>query len=295
MAPLVGFTFNKIVIIQSLEPHEIETGRYLSEYVTSLIEQSERYNIPIQVISCSSAIGFLEALKELTREAESGEIPLLHVDCHGCPVDGLEFENSSTLSWKELSAALLPLNISSRFNLLAVFSACYGAYFLEQMQAIEPAPCWCLVAPTEKVDVSEVMGGFRVFYSALFSEHNMGPAITAISQCRLSHGRWLSKPAEQWFENLIIGYIKEHCNLQTARERAKVIFRERKSLGKKRLGTGALLRIIRKANREKLLSKYFDIYFITEQLPQNIKRFENVYRRVETQLNKLRNSGKYCI
>lgn len=192
MTPLVGFTYTKIVIIQSLEREEVETGKILFEFLASLGTDNESYDVPIEIISCGHAGQFLEILHQLTQDATAGTIPLLHVECHGDPLDGLEFENSSTLSWESVSEALRPLNIASKFNLLAVFSACFGAHFLGQMEAIQPSPCWCLVAPTERVDVAEVMGGFRAFYSALFNDNDMGSAVRAISQCRLSHGRWLS-------------------------------------------------------------------------------------------------------
>ncbi|WP_143519187.1 hypothetical protein [Pseudomonas sp. QTF5] len=294
MTSLAGFTFNRIVIIQSLEPDEVETGKILSEYLTSLGTETESFNVPIEIISCSHANQFLEILHQLTQEAATGNIPLIHVECHGDQFEGLEFENSSTLSWERVAAALLPLNIASRFNLLAVFSACFGAYFLGQMGAIQPCPCWCLVAPTKRVDVAEVLSGFRTFYYALFNDIDLGSATHAISKCRLSHGRWLSKPAEIWFENLVTGYIKEHCTKQAARKRAKIMFRQLKKNGTHR-GIGALLRMLRNRNKTDLLDKYFETYFITKQIPENSKRFENSRKRVQTRLSELRDSRQFYL
>jgi hypothetical protein len=294
MMPLAGFTFNKIVIIQSLEPDEVETGKILFEFISSLGSETEFYDVPVEIINCGHARDFLEIMSRLTQDAANGDIPLLHVECHGSALDGLEFENSSTLSWESVSEALLPLNIASRFNLLAVFSACFGAHFLGQMGAMHPSPCWCLVAPTKRVDVAEVLGGFRAFYSALFHENNMGSAVRAISKCRLSHGRWLSEPAELWFESLVTGYVKQHCNQQAARTRAKQMFRQLKKERKHR-GIGALLRMLRQRNRTDLLNKYFETYFIIEQLPENTQRFASTRRRVQKRFSELRDSGKFLI
>jgi hypothetical protein len=292
MTPLAGFTFTKIVIIQSLEPDEVETGRILSDFITSLGTDNESCNVPIEIIECGHAGQFIEILHLLTQDAAKGTIPLLHVECHGHPLDGLEFENSSTLSWERVSEALLPLNIATKFNLLAVFSACFGAHFLGQMGAIQPSPCWCLVAPTERVDVAEVMGGFRTFYSALLNDYDMGSAVRAISQCRLSQGRWLSEPAELWFENLVTGYVKEHCNEESSQRRAKEMFRILKKQGNY-VSIGGILRMLRKQNKADLPNKYFEIYFITEQIPENSRRFENTLKRVEARLAELRDSGQY--
>ena len=294
MTSLAGFTFNRIVIIQSLEPDEVETGRVLYNFIASLDNDDAPYSLPVEIITCGHAGEFLEILEQLTQEAATGNLPLLHVECHGSPLDGLEIENSSTLTWERVSEALLPLNIATNFNLLAVFSACFGAHFLGQMGAITPSPCWCLVAPTERVDVPEVMGGFRAFYSTLFNKNNMGDAVRAISKCRLSHGRWLSEPAELWFEKLVTGYIKEHCTKQASRARAKIMFRQLKK-NSKHHSIGSLLRTLRKINKTDLTNKYFEIYFITDRIPENLHRFQDTRKRVQAKLNEYRASGKFSI
>lgn len=293
MHELSGFTFSKIVIIQSLEPEEVQTGQILSDYISGLPGYMN-YQPPITVINCKHANQFLEILQDLTQDAAAGDIPLLHIECHGNIKDGLEFENSSTLSWDRLSAALIPLNIATRFNLLAVFSACFGAHFVSQIEPIEPSPCWCLVAPTERVGVDELLQGFRVFYSALINDNDMGAAVRSISNCRLSHGRWLSKPAELWFEQLVTGYVKTHCTEPAARKRAQEMYRELKRKGN-RCSLGSLIRMLRKRNRQCLHSDYFDNFFMISQIPENFLRFETARNRIVIKIEEFRHSGKYVI
>lgn len=290
---LTGFTFNRIVIIQSLETGDAETGRALHEHITA----NERFvaaRLPIEILNCGYAGQFLELIQKLTQEATTGNVPLLHVECHGDPKEGLEFQNGSTLHWEELASALLPLNRASRFNLLAVFSACFGAHFLGQMGAINPAPCWCLVAPTEKVSPGELMAGFRAFYSGLFNNGDMGAAVRAISKHRLSHGRWLWEPAELWFEKLVTSYVEIHCCKPAARKRAKRMYRQLKKQGEHK-GIGALLRSLKRRNRSDLLGEYFDGYFMTAELPDNIQRFQNVRQRITSKLATLRSTRRYCV
>ena len=120
---VAGFTLTKVVIVQSLELHEIETGRILSEYVAAQMHE-HNVSVPLELLNCSNAEEFLGILRRLTADAVShNEIPLVHVECHGSPTEGLEFENGSTLAWPDVAAALLPLNLSTGFNLLTVFSA----------------------------------------------------------------------------------------------------------------------------------------------------------------------------
>lgn len=290
---LSGFTFNRIVIVQSLEPSDTETGEILSQFI--LGEQKiAGINLPIEVIKCGYAAEFIQIVQRLTTEAAAGNIPLLHVECHGDPKEGLEFENGSTLSWESVASALLPLNIASGFNLLSVFSACFGAHFLGQMGAITAAPCWCLVAPTETVDPGEILGGFRAFYSALFRVKNMGSAVNAIARCKLSRGRWLSEFAEVWFETVVTGYVEAHCNKSAARERARKIYRKLKAQGQYK-SIGALLRLLRERNRQDLLGEYFNTYFVTEKVLGNRQRFESARQRVIAKISRLRNTGRYIV
>lgn len=290
---LSGFTFNRIVIVQSLEPREVSTGVLLSDFI-SRHSEIVNANLPIEVINCGYAGEFLQIVNRLQAEAASGNIPLLHVECHGDSHAGLEFENGSTLAWERVSEALRPLNIASRFNLLAVFSACFGAHFLGQMGVIEPAPCWCIVAPTEEVDPGEILAGFREFYTALLNDGDMGSAIKAIARCPLSKGVWLCQLAETWFEELVTGYVKVHCTEAAARARARVLHRKLKSEGQNK-SVGSLLRILRVRNRESLLGEYFDKYFTTREVPENIQRFDNVKQRVKAELAALRSTGRYVI
>jgi hypothetical protein len=198
------------------------------------------------------------------------------------------------LAWDRVANALLPLNIASRFNLLAIFSACFGAHFLSQMDTIGPAPCWCLIAPTKKVDPGEILGGFRVFYSALFKDADMGSAVRAISRCQLSHGEWLWEPAEIWYQRIVTGYIKVHCTESAARERARTIYKDAKKDGK-RTSLGSILRIMKKKNRDAFTGDYFDRFFIIDIIPENNIRFAKTKERVANTLATLRNIGKYAI
>lgn len=284
-----GFYFNRIVIIQSLESHEVETGALLSEYIIGLDNTQS-----VEVINCSSANDFLEVIKKLVTCAYSGSIALLHVECHGDIENGLEFQNSSVLGWEQVASSLRALNIASKFNLLAVFSACFGAYFLGQMGSIKPAPCWCLLAPTKQINPAEVLRGFRVFYRALYNDSDLATAMNAIHACDLDEGEWFCQSAETWYEMVTSDYVKNHCEKAVARERAKILHRRLKLAGIHK-GVGSILREIQKSNRKNFLSKHFEIYFMTSEIPENIQRFKNTRQRINKEIEELRNTGRYVI
>jgi hypothetical protein len=287
------FTFRRIVIIESLDANEVKTGEILQKFISAdagFIATGSS----VELLECGYAGQFLQILQELTLAAASGDVPLLHVECHGSMEEGLEFANGSMLSWGQVSGALLPLNRASGFNILAVFSACFGAHFMGHVAAISPAPVWCAIGPTGKVDPSEIMGGFLTFYSVLFSDEDMSQAVKAISKHQLNQGKWMTLTAEDWFETMVIAYVKGLCTKAIMKTRAKAMFRQLKDEGKY-LGMGACTRILQKGNRESLTGQFFDKYFMTDLLPRNVQRFENTRKHMEARLEMLRSTGLYVL
>jgi hypothetical protein len=176
-------------------------------------------------------------------------------------VQGLEFANASTLSWTDLAHALKKLNIATQFNLVAVFSACFGGHFLGQMgSALEPAPCWCMVAPTETVDAGEILATFRSFYSALINTNDIGVAIQRISSINLSSGSWFAQTAEAWFEMLLDSYVKEHCTKHAARLRIKKLQLEILQNGR-HASMGSLKRQLKKNKSRNAIGRLFQQLF----------------------------------
>ncbi len=223
------------------------------------------------------------------------EFPIVHVECHGSLEEGLEFENGSTLPWGELALELLPLNVACKFNLLAVFSACFGGHSLSQLGVIRPAPCWCIVAPTETVDPGEILNGLRTFYSTLLLRADAGKAVAEISKARLSQGHWFGQAAEMWFETVVLNYITKECTKEATRVRAKKLRRQMINEGGTPKSIGSITRELCRLNRENLKGKYFDAYFQTAEIPENTLRFQHARVRLELKLKEFRGTKEYCL
>lgn len=288
-----GFSFDKIVIVQSLGGADTLTGDVLLSYLSSICDV-ENIDLPIQLINCGSGSDFLSLIESLVAEAYAGTIPLLHVECHGDPNSGLDFSDGSSLSWELIAEFLVKLNIATRFNLMAVFSACFGFYFVEKMGAIERSPCRCLVAPLSKVYEHEIMEAFREFYSNLLVSRSVSLAFKSLLKYKLNHGGWICTVAEEWFERLVVGYIEQHCSIRAGDVRMKKYFRYAKAK-QLRWSKGYIKRIFSKRNRHDFLNKYFNRYFLVGDIPENLVRFNDVRNRIGKRLQALRSTGKYYI
>ncbi|WP_157131802.1 hypothetical protein [Piscinibacter gummiphilus] len=288
------FKLSRIVIVESLEAGEVRTGLALSEFIKGLGDVIA-LELPVEYRSCESKGEFLEVIVNLSRETWSGnQAPLLHIESHGDPQFGLEFANSSLLSWDDLSSALVQLNKASRFNLVCAVAACYGAYFLDRFSTIDPAPCYALVAPNEAVDSAELMAGFRDFYRIMFQKRDAGLAVDTLLRRHRTRNVWFAQLAEGWYEHVSVGYVKAHCTKPMMRERCQKLLRKLRSEGDS-TSMGKLKRMLSRLNRTELVGKHFNTYFMTDEIPENIGRFQHVRTKVAQEVASLRATGRYLV
>lgn len=286
-----GFSFSRVVIIQSLGAvdGDIPTGRLIADYVEPVIKENE-FDIPVEVIDCESPEEFIETLKELTAKALLGDYPLLHVDCHGDFEAGLSFNNGSDLKWDSVASALTGLNIATKFNLLAVFSACFGFYFTETMGITKPAPCWCLVAPCAAIKQDEILNNLRRFYEELFSTKDIGLSIQNLEDNELQHGAWICSLTEELFDRQTEYYLKKHCSMESGKSRIDQYMEETKN----KITRKAMKVLFREQNKTALF-EYFDQYFSIVLVPENKSRFKKVRNRLVTRIKALQATKKYYL
>jgi len=287
-----GFRFSRVVVVESLEAHEFASGTRLVEYLQTQLGGLEA-SLPVVRVSCESAIEFRDTMSRLTAEAARGEIPLLHVECHGDEGFGLEFSNGSTLGWEELSLVLERLNRATHLNLVAVFAACFGAHFAAQLVPLRGAPCFALIAPTHTVDAGEILGSFREFYTTLFRSLDAGQAAAAVVKRGLSTGTWFADTAERWFVTMITTYVQTHVTWDAMIARAESI--RSKVPPEARPGRARALRQLRKAQQQELRENYFKTYFLVAEFPHHEARFCEAQRRLTSALDEFAQTGRYVL
>lgn len=284
-AMLAPFAFTKIVIVQSLEPHERPTGANLHTFLRGL-NGLLGLSVPFEYMECESAREFRSIMERLIDDCRGGHIPLLHVECHGDDRDGLIFENGSELAWRDTAELLTRLNEACRYNLFAVFAACFGAYFLGQISAYRSAPCYAIVAPTAITYPDELETGFKLFYKNLLQTWDAGIAVRRLQSHHLVYGRWFGETAETWFERVVEDYMKSRCTRKAMKPRIKRLYRRLLSDGN-RQSIGRLKRMIRQRNKQVFLDDYFDRFFGVNRFPENKGRFSAVHERVRRRLGDL--------
>lgn len=292
--PVARIRVSKLVIVESLEAHEVETGRITADLLEVLVAEHAP-TLRVQYEKCDSAIAFRSLVQSLAEEAYAGrEAPVLHLECHGSESMGLEFANGSCIAWDDLAETLNVLNVATSFNLLIILAACYGGQLLGEITAIRPAPCWCVVAPTRTVDPADVLRGFRTYYATLLKTGDAGHAAKQLSEVPVSSGEWFVQPAQTWFERLVVDYAETHCNRSAAKNRARAMVAKLRSEGVN-TSCDSMLENLRRQHRSDLTGKHFDTYFSTSLIPGSAERFSVTRERVAARLQELRATGRYFV
>jgi hypothetical protein len=289
---VAGFSFSKIIIIESLKPNEFNSADMLHGYIQCQLEDTQ-LGVTVEIVHCDSGAEFAQLVQRLKVAAlELGVWPVLHLECHGDSATGVEFSDGSELSWNEVAEILVELNFATRFNLLAVFAACFGFHFVKEISAITPSPCWCVVGPTDGVMPDEVARGFRSFYGNLLRHLDVAPALKALASEKLEAGKWLVQTAELWYQRIATDYISDHCSLTQTTRRAKQIRKELLKNGVKK-SIPEIEAILRRQTTKDLVSKYFETFFMISDVPEGMERFSHAKERLKTKINEMKATGKF--
>jgi hypothetical protein len=289
-----GFSFNRIVVLQSLPASEEQSGTTLVERI-KIVAKTESPALPIDLFDLKNAAEFFQKIEELAIYSQNtGSLPLLHIESHGDESDGLVFADDSEVSWGEVAKALEGLNIAMRCNLMVSFAACFGAHFLGALKDSERAPVWCLIGPSDKVYWDEILHSYLEFYTNILKDPDFANSINTLVKKPLAKGGlWLVQTSEEWMLRILSGYVEVHCTRAAADARARKQYRILKKENQ-RVAKGFLLKTLKQMNNDLLTSK-FDKYFMLDIYPEVGERFAGPRDRLANKLLQLKQSKKYHI
>lgn len=285
-----GFTFTQFYILSSLNPKEEYTANDLFKYIETE-RNNNGYDFELTHAKFQGIDQLQIIIKKINEQTLTGQIPLIHFECHGDPLDGLFFKDGTEIKWEALFEIITEINISSKFNLFVGLAACFGLNFIDKMNPVRPSPCWAVIAPVNEVDPGEVISGFRNFYGVLLRTGSVNEANRALKSAQ---GAWYMNNAEAWYYGCIKNYIETHCTPQAL----EPIISARHSQLLESGRNVSLLQIkenFMKHQLNYLTHRYFDQYFSTHVIPGNKHRFANVQNITQKLISDLRETGKYWI
>lgn len=285
-----GINFNQIIILSSLDKEEADTAGDLHKFIESeRIENNLNFETLLKPFE--SANDLENILSNIEENSRKGARPIIQIECHGDISEGLELTNGSTLSWDRLEQLLLPINVSTRFNLLVGIAACFGGHFIGKMVPTNPCPCWAVVAPAKEVDPGQVISGFRKFYGTLLRTKSINEAQNALKS---AEGTWFLNNAEQWYLEITKHYLNTYHTPKIMRSRVAQIHKKLKDEEKPQSMSFIKKELI-KLNRIDLMEVFFNDYFSTKAIPENIERFSSLKQKIERQIDNLKENGTHWV
>jgi len=184
MAYNTSFAFDSVVVLESLRPGDLRTGRDLFETTlapASVIDPgfvSEFYEP-------RSGPEFLGALATVCQTAQKyGRSPIVHIETHG-DKEGIALANGDVIPWQEVAPRLAAINRVSRMNLLVVAAMCHGWYLSAILRPTDRAPAFGIIGAQEDVPAGDLLDAMKQLYSCLIvPAHDLRVALDAANSGR---------------------------------------------------------------------------------------------------------------
>ena len=170
----------KVHIVEWLNEDDRRTGHEVFQEIELLGKASDP---PVEVLyhpiaTAGELAGLLHALADEYRRDR--RTPLLHLETHGAK-DGIEARGEA-IDWRDLAAALVPLNRLTGLNLVVVLAACEGFYGTAMLRPnFGQAPFRGLIGPNREVSDRELLQGSVAFYGTIFRRLDGDRAIRAMN------------------------------------------------------------------------------------------------------------------
>jgi len=265
--------FNAIVVLDSIPPDQLQSARRLAENIEA-IGAAYPPAVSVERIRIGGLEDFFAAFDRLrARTSVDGFMPLLHFECHGSE-DGFELSDGSCIEWAKLKEPLTQLNIVTGLNLMVCVAACTGGALLKVVTALDRAPLWGLIGPSEAMGAGALEDAYAAFYDALVRTKNARVAIDALDAASAPHV-FMRITAQRIFLEAWQRY-KDITGDTALRKRAKRVRKRLIDDSRNPPNVKTVMRQMR-ALEPQLFERYKESFFLQDLYPENAGRFDIRY------------------
>lgn len=163
--------FNTLFWISSLAEAERGVTRRLLEDLEPLCAASK---LPFEHYEPTTAAELLNSLDNIIGRSKVGGLPLIHLDLHGTPEDGLQVAQSGErVSWAAIAEKFRDINVLTKNNLCVISGACYSVKLLKAIDVKRPSPFFILLAPEKEILAGDIEANTLGFYRDIISEKDI--------------------------------------------------------------------------------------------------------------------------
>jgi hypothetical protein len=133
-----GLVFNSIFWLTSPRPDEVRMVETMMDDVSVICKAR---GIPFQRYVVPTADQLIRALTEIEDAAREGCRPLIYLDMHGSPTEGVEIAvTNEMVAWDKVVDALRAINRLTENNLLVMAGVCFGLYAIKETIITDHTP-----------------------------------------------------------------------------------------------------------------------------------------------------------
>lgn len=206
--------YNKLFVIQSLDPNEPQTGDDLVSAVKPVLAQ---FGIDVELLKAKTRGEFFEAMDNVWRQCATATprvYPVLHLETHGFgDLSGISIRPPrERVTWEEFSDRCRDINRECHNNMMVTTGLCHGLHAISKITIRAEAPFFALVGPEDAVSIASVRG-FVEFYKSVFESGDISAAMTKLSN------KFRMFLAPRLFTNAFAAYLREDCKGEGREER----------------------------------------------------------------------------
>lgn len=216
--------FNRIYVIESLQPNEKLTGTDLHNDLLRYqsIVHSDFESIlrnPVDKKDWNQLFKVIEKDCKL-----NGNSPIIHLEVHGENLKrGLVLTSGELVTWEELYQNLVDINIAIKNELFITMAVCFGNFWLSSAFLNRPAAFRGIVGSFDELKVSDLVIRYEAFYQELFSSFDFNRAYNALKNSNPGlPNDYRCYSAEEIFALTFRDYEMNHCSQEALRKRALV-------------------------------------------------------------------------
>ncbi len=176
------FYFNptQIHVIQSVPSQE---DGFLSRMNQDLLDTFNRSK-PIECYFYTpfDLENLIKDLCLVQERVSSSSNPILHIDMHGDPVNGLKLKSGDLISWLSFSRCLGLINHKCRNRLAVISCICFSFKLIRGLDFTRPSPFCFLSAPSDELTIAEIEKYITLFYQNLIDKNDLSTALEYLNK-----------------------------------------------------------------------------------------------------------------
>jgi len=164
----------KIFIIESLPNNELQTGEELFNNTINN-DQFKDSTINSQLIKVNDKDELFTCLTHIERDISDSDEVIVQIEAHGNNNE-MGLKNSQTVTWKELTKYLIPINKKCRNKLHLNLATCYSMHAGLSIDLKLTAPYKTYISTIEKIKIYEIMEDNKILYKYIMDKKELFPA-----------------------------------------------------------------------------------------------------------------------